>query len=48
MDRLAAELAALDKTDKATASQKLADYLKTITKSGPAAEPEEVEDDTEE
>ena len=40
MDRLAAELGALDKTDKATAAQKLADYLKTITKSGAAAEPE--------
>ena len=30
MDRLAAELAALDKTDKATAAQKLSDFLKTI------------------
>ena len=30
MDRLAAELAALDKTDKATASTKLTDYLKTV------------------
>ena len=40
MDRLAAELAALDQTDKATAAQKLADYLKTITKTGAAAEPE--------
>lgn len=30
MDRLAAELAALDKTDKATASTKLNDFLKTI------------------
>jgi len=30
MDRLAAELAALDKTDKATASEKLANFLKTI------------------
>jgi CarD family transcriptional regulator len=30
MDRLAAELAALDATDKATAVTKLADYLKTI------------------
>jgi CarD family transcriptional regulator len=48
MDRLAAELGALDKTDKATAAQKLADYLKTITKSGPAAEPEEVEEEGEE
>ena len=31
MDRLAAELAALDQTDKATAATKLANYLKTIT-----------------
>jgi CarD family transcriptional regulator len=46
MDRLAAELAALDKTDKATAAQKLADYLKTIVKGGAAAEPE-IEEDTE-
>jgi CarD family transcriptional regulator len=30
MDRLAAELAALDKTDKPTAAGKLADFLKTI------------------
>jgi CarD family transcriptional regulator len=30
MDRLAAELAALDKTDKAVAAQKLAEFLKTI------------------
>ncbi len=30
MDRLAAELAALDKTDKATASEKLTSFLKTI------------------
>jgi len=30
MDRLAAELAALDKTDKPTAAVKLADFLKTI------------------
>jgi CarD family transcriptional regulator len=30
MDRLAAELAALDKTDKATAVGKLADFLKTV------------------
>ena len=30
MDRLAAELAALDKTDKPTAAIKLADFLKTI------------------
>ena len=32
MDRLAAEMAALDGTDKATAAAKLADYLKTIVK----------------
>jgi CarD family transcriptional regulator len=32
MDRLAAEMAALDGTDKATAATKLADYLKTIVK----------------
>ncbi len=31
MDRLAAELAAIDRTDKATAAQKLADFLKTVT-----------------
>jgi len=31
MDRLAADLAALDKTDKPTAAVKLADFLKTIT-----------------
>jgi len=37
MDRLAAELAALDKTDKTIAATKLADYLKTIQK-GPALE----------
>jgi len=30
MDRLAAELAALDQTDKATASEKLTNFLKTI------------------
>jgi CarD family transcriptional regulator len=45
MDRLAAELAALDKTDKATAANKLAEYLKTIQKGG-ASEPEmEVEEE---
>ena len=33
MDRLAAELAAIDETDKNTAVAKLADYLKSITKS---------------
>ena len=32
MDRLAAEMAALDDTDKPTAVTKLADYLKTIVK----------------
>ena len=31
MDRLAAELAALDHTEKASAATKLAEYLKTIT-----------------
>jgi CarD family transcriptional regulator len=31
MDRLAAELAALDSTDKATAATKLANFLKTLT-----------------
>jgi CarD family transcriptional regulator len=31
MDRLAAELAALDKTDKLTAAAKLANFLKTLT-----------------
>ncbi len=31
MDRLAAELGALDATDKTTAATKLADFLKTIT-----------------
>src|SRR5947209_1462461 len=41
MDRLAAELAALDKTDKATAANKLAEYLKTIQKgSAGDSEPE--------
>jgi hypothetical protein len=30
MDRLAAELAALDKTDKPTAVTKLGDFLKTV------------------
>jgi len=30
MDRLAAELAALDKTDKATAAEKLVEFLKTL------------------
>ena len=45
MDRLAAELAALDNTDKGTALTKLSDYLKTIVKSGAAAEPEPIEED---
>jgi len=35
MDRLAAELAALDQTDKTTAATKLSDYLKTIQKGAP-------------
>jgi hypothetical protein len=30
MDRLAAELAALDRTDKTTAATKLNDFLKTL------------------
>ena len=30
MDRLAAELAALDKTDKPTAVTRLAEFLKTV------------------
>ena len=30
MDRLAAELAALDKTDKMTAAVKLSEFLKTV------------------
>ncbi len=45
MDRLAAEMAALDQTDKPTAVAKLADYLKSIVKS--AAEPAEPEMDEE-
>ena len=40
MDRLAAELGALDKTDKATAAQKLAEYLKSIVKGAANQEPE--------
>ena len=44
MDRLAAELAALDQTDKATAANKLAEYLKTIQR-GSAAEPEAIEEE---
>ena len=35
MDRLAAELGALDNTDKATAMTKLSDYLRTIQKGAP-------------
>jgi CarD family transcriptional regulator len=38
MDRLAAELAALDSTDKATAAIKLANFLKTLTSSASKAE----------
>ncbi|MDP9095206.1 MAG: CarD family transcriptional regulator [Pseudomonadota bacterium] len=44
MDRLAAELAALDLTDKPTAAAKLADYLKSIQR-GANTEPETIEDD---
>ena len=40
MDRLAAELGALDQTDKATAAQKLSEYLKSIVKGAGAQEPE--------
>ena len=40
MDRLSAELAALDQTDKATAATKLADYLRSIVK-GAAVEVDE-------
>jgi CarD family transcriptional regulator len=47
VDRLAAEMAALDETDKATASVKLAEYLKSIVKSGAAAEPLETDADDE-
>ena len=36
MDRLAAELAALDGTDKATAMNKLTEYLKTVVRGGAA------------
>ncbi len=45
MDRLAAELAALDKTDKTTAATKLAEYLKSIVKG--AAGGAESEDEAE-
>ena len=46
MDRLAAELAALDQTDKTTASTKLGDYLKSIQKGAPI-EAEMADDETE-
>ena len=46
MDRLAAELAALDQIDKGTALTKLSEYLKTIQK-GSAAEIEPIEEDAE-
>ena len=46
MDRLAAELAALDKTDKPTAATKLSDYLKTIVK-GAAVDVDDPEADVE-
>lgn len=45
MDRLAAELAALDNTDKGTALTKLSEYLRSIKKSGEAAEPEPIEEE---
>ena len=51
MDRLAAEMGALDGTDKATAVVKLADYLKSIVKGAAVeldAEGAEVEPETEE
>ncbi len=47
MDRLAAELAALDQSDKATALTKLSDYLKSIQKSG-TADAEPLEEDVDE
>jgi len=46
MDRLAAEMAALDKIDKAAAVTKLGDYLKSIIKTS-AAEPADAEGDEE-
>jgi CarD family transcriptional regulator len=46
MDRLAAELAALDQIDKGTALTKLSEYLKTIQKGSPA-ESEPIEEDAE-
>jgi CarD family transcriptional regulator len=45
MDRLAAELAALDKTDKTAAANKLAEYLKTIQKGAAEAEADAGEDE---
>ncbi len=47
MDRLAAELAALDQTDKLTAATKLAEYLKTIQR-GSAADLEPIEEEVDE
>ncbi|MBV8913955.1 MAG: CarD family transcriptional regulator [Acetobacteraceae bacterium] len=47
MDRLAAELAALDKTDKATAANKLGDYLKSIQKGTLAETDPEPEEEAE-
>jgi CarD family transcriptional regulator len=47
MDRLAAEMAALDGTDKPTAMTKLSDYLKTIVRGGAVEEPEIEADETE-
>jgi len=50
MDRLAAEFAALEKTDKATAMQRLLDDLKTVVKGAAVevdAEGEEVDPETE-
>lgn len=44
MDRLAAELAALDRTEKASAAHKLAEYLKTIQRGSPT-EPEPGDDE---
>jgi hypothetical protein len=38
MDRLAAELGALDGIDKAAAAQKLADFLKTVIAQKPVEE----------
>ena len=44
MDRLAAELAALDGTDKATAMNKLTEYLKAVVRGGADAGDPEVEE----